>query len=177
MHFAGSVFAVRYVLASLSRFARTQLCDTIRHGSRGHERRAISETDVSRGKVRSRAEWSDDLVVSRGTGLCGCGVSCCTGCIQLDTCSRSYFDRQRRVNCGRVRAGRGASAGISAVGHARTSRVAFAGRKRCRANQFFVCCFRRARLRNAYSGGGRITHYGFLLCSTSAKEQGWAAGQ
>ena len=170
MHFARSVFGVRYVLASLSRFARTQLCDTIRHGSRGHERRAISETDSSRRKVRSRAEWSDDLVVSGSTGLCGCGVSCCTGCIQLDTCPRGYFDRQRRANSSCLWVGRGASAGISAVGHARTSRITFAGRKRCRANQFFVCCFRCARLRNAHSRRRRINRYGFLFCRTSEKE-------
>ena len=52
-----------------------------------------------------------------------------------------------------------------------------AGRKRCRANQFFVCCFRCACLRNAYSRRGRITRYGFLFCGTSAKEQGCAAEQ
>ena len=67
--------------------------------------------------------------------------------------------------------------GISALGHARTSRVACAGRKRCGANQFFVRCFRCACLRNAYSRRGRITRYGFLFCRTSSKEQGCAAGQ
>ncbi len=67
--------------------------------------------------------------------------------------------------------------GISAVGHARTSRVACAGWKRCGANQFLVRRLRCACLCNADSRRGRITRYDFLLCRTSAKEQDCAAGQ
>ena len=143
-------------------------------------RRPAKQRPTSKGddsEARARSEWREAVLLSSGTGLRRCGVSCCAGCIQLDARPHGYFDRQRRVDCSGLRAGSGASAGDSAVGHARTSRVACAGRKRCRANQFLVCCFRCACLRHAYSRRSRITRYGFLFCRTSAKEQSCAAGQ
>ena len=90
---------------------------------------------------RERANGARPFSSQAELVLRGCGLSCCAGCIQLDACPHSYSDRQRRVDCSGLRAGCGASAGCSAVGHARTSCVACAGRKRCCANQFSSAVF------------------------------------
>ena len=163
--------------------AFAQVCSnaTLRH-DRQMARRTRKEAPRSKGGDLARTPAAKQMVtrqfsVSSGTGLRGRGISCCAGSIQLDARSHGYSDRQRRINFGGVRAGSGTSAGCSAVGHARPSRVACAVRKCCCANQFFVRCFRCACLRHAYSRRGRINRYRFLLCRTSAKEQSCAAGQ
>ncbi len=69
-----------------------------------------------------------------------------------------------------------ASAGRSSLGHSRASRIARSVGKRCGADQFFVCLFRRARLRGAHSCRGGINdHHCISPCleeSRTTEEKG-----
>ena len=104
---------------------------------------------------RNRAQWAFRDALPRAFGY----FLPESARILLDARSDGYADRQRRIDFGRSRAWGGASAGLSSLGHSRPSRIARAFGKRCDADQFFICPFRRARLCRAHSCCGGINDH------------------